>query len=107
MGSIISAIDEKIREHGSWENYEKYLVKTAFIPPRASIEPLKTTTMKSEFCQWVTEVSKVAEVNNDVVEAKYYDGLDYFFKLRLQPDEAYRRYKDLVRRCFAIEADPK
>jgi hypothetical protein len=32
MGSIISAIEDKIREHGSLENYKEHLSKTAFIP---------------------------------------------------------------------------
>ena len=32
MGSIISAIEDKISEHGSLENYKKHLKETAFVP---------------------------------------------------------------------------
>lgn len=32
MGSIISSIEDKIKEHGSFEKYKEHLSKTAFIP---------------------------------------------------------------------------
>lgn len=34
MGSIISAIEDKIREHGSYDKYLEHLKKTAFVPER-------------------------------------------------------------------------
>lgn len=59
--------------------------------------------MKSDFQQWIDELQSEADKENITIEAKYFDGLDYFFKTKdldlLTPLE---RYKDLKSRFEAI-----
>ena len=62
--------------------------------------------MQSEFNQWLTQLSELAAQENIIVEAKYFDGLDYFFKAKLSPSDALPKYKDLVDRVLAIWASP-
>jgi len=61
--------------------------------------------MKTEFCQWLNDLSDLAEKENVIVEAKYFDGLDYFFKSGESPESALPLYKDLVLRIDAIQQD--
>jgi hypothetical protein len=58
--------------------------------------------MKSPYCQWLTDLSELAKNENVIIEAKYHDGLDFFFQSSLSVQDALPRYKDLVRRVIAI-----
>ena len=60
--------------------------------------------MMSDFQQWLTELSLLADQEFIVVEAKYYDGLEFLFKNNITPDQALPRYKDLVTRIISINA---
>ena len=61
--------------------------------------------MKSPYCQWLTDLSELAKKENVIIEAKYHDGLDFFFQSKLSLQDALIRYKDLVKRIVAINEE--
>lgn len=62
--------------------------------------------MRSEFNQWLEDLSALAATQNVIIEAKYYDGLEYFFNgSKLTPEQALPQYIDLVKRCEAIRLE--
>lgn len=62
--------------------------------------------MRSEFQQWLYDLQELASKENIIIEAIYYDGLDYFFKAKFTLEESLKKYKELKRRCVAINSNP-
>ena len=59
--------------------------------------------MKSDFQQWLEDFQYEADKDIITVKAIHYDILDYYFKMKLSPLEAYNKYKtDFLPRFNAI-----
>jgi hypothetical protein len=50
--------------------------------------------MRSDFAQWLDEMQHVADADGITVAARHYDVLDYYFKVKKSPTEAYADYKN-------------
>lgn len=49
--------------------------------------------MRSEFAEWLDQMQHIADADNITVAARHHDVLDYYFKIKLTPQDAYKRYK--------------
>lgn len=64
--------------------------------------------MRSEFAEWLDQMQKEADKEKVIVAARHYDVLDYYFKVKLSPVEAFRRYnKEFLPRWNAITDNGK
>lgn len=63
--------------------------------------------MRSKFCQWLIELSDLAEKEGITIEAKYIDALDWFYQSEMSIDSAFERYKQTVQRIIAIQQAAK
>jgi hypothetical protein len=61
--------------------------------------------MKSPFCQWLNDLSDLAEKDTVIIEAKYFDVLDFLFRTDTSIEKALKDYNDTVRRIKAIQSD--
>lgn len=61
--------------------------------------------MKSEFCQWCTELQKIASKDNVIIEAQMFDLLDYLFRTGVDLEESYTSYVETKERINAIEIE--
>ena len=59
--------------------------------------------MKSEYCQWLNDLADIAEPKGIIINARYHDGLDFFFLSKLTPKDTLPKYQNLVTRCEAID----
>lgn len=63
--------------------------------------------MRSEFCNWLIQLQKIATKENIIVEAQHFDMLDYFYKTGCTPEKTYSEYKGFRKRWMAINASSK
>jgi len=60
--------------------------------------------MRSEFCDYLYQMQEIADDSNIIVEARHYDVLDYYFKSKQSPMEAFKEYCKFRIRIYALEA---
>lgn len=59
--------------------------------------------MRSEFCEWLDQMQHVADADNIIIQARHYDILDYYFKTKKTPEQAFNDYsKNFLPRWNAI-----
>jgi len=58
--------------------------------------------MKSDFCEYLEEMQVIASQENIIVEAQHFDVLDYYYKSKIKPAEAFKQYKQFRVRVYAI-----
>jgi hypothetical protein len=58
--------------------------------------------MRSEFAEWLDQMQHVADVDNVTVAARHVDVLDYYFKAKKTPNEAFQEYKRFLDRWNAL-----
>jgi len=63
--------------------------------------------MKSEFCQWCTELQKIANRDGVIIEVQMFDLLDYLFRTGVDLEESYTSYVETKKRIEAIEKKPE
>ncbi|MES2487574.1 MAG: hypothetical protein V4581_16710 [Bacteroidota bacterium] len=61
--------------------------------------------MKSELCQWLTDLQKIASKDGVIVEAQHFDVLEYYFKSPISLEEAYELYKKFRIRYEALTSE--
>ena len=49
--------------------------------------------MRSEFAEFLDQMQHIADNDSIIVQARHYDVLDYYFKLKYSPEDAYKQYK--------------
>lgn len=59
--------------------------------------------MISEFSQYLTDIQKIANDSNIIIEARHFDVLDYYFKAKQSPMEAFKDYCKFRIRIYALE----
>lgn len=59
--------------------------------------------MISEFAQYLTDMQKIADDSNIIIEARHFDVLDYYFKAKQSPMEAFKEYCKFRIRIYALE----
>jgi len=59
--------------------------------------------MKSEFCQYLCDMQKIADGSNIIIEARHFDVLDYYFKAKKSAIEAFKDYCKFRSRIYALE----
>lgn len=62
--------------------------------------------MKSEFCQWCTELQRIANKDGVIIEAQMFDLLDYLFRTGVDLEESYTSYVETKQRINAISSRP-
>ena len=50
--------------------------------------------MRSDFAQWLDEMQHIADADSITVAARHYDVLDYYFKTKKTPEQAFKDYKN-------------
>jgi predicted metallo-beta-lactamase superfamily hydrolase len=58
--------------------------------------------MRSEFTEWLDQMQHVADADNVTVAARHFDVLDYYFKSKKTPEEAYQDYTKFLKRWNAL-----
>ena len=59
--------------------------------------------MISEFAQYLTDMQKIADDSNIIIEARHFDVLDYYYKAKQSPLEAFKDYCKFRIRIYALE----
>lgn len=59
--------------------------------------------MKSEFCQWLTDLQIIGTTHGIIIEAQHYDVLEYLFRTGHSVSAAYPNYIEVKQRLEAIE----
>lgn len=59
--------------------------------------------MKTEFCQYLYDMQKIADDSNITIEARHFDVLDFYFKSKLSPLEAFKEYTKFLPRIYALD----
>lgn len=63
--------------------------------------------MRSEFAEFLDQMQHEADKEQITVQARHYDVLDYYFKIKKTPEEAFADYKKFLRRWNAITENGK
>ena len=63
--------------------------------------------MRSEFAEWLDQMQHIADAENIVVAVRHYNILDYYFKSKKTPGQAYFEYKKFLKRWNAITDNGK
>jgi hypothetical protein len=50
--------------------------------------------MRSELCDFLDKMQHVADADSIVIQARHYDVLVYYFKMKMTPEKAVKDYKD-------------
>lgn len=50
--------------------------------------------MRSEFAQWLDDMQHIADAENITVAARHFDVLDFYFKSKKSPEQAFLDYRD-------------
>lgn len=58
--------------------------------------------MITEFAQYLTDMQKIADDSNIIVEARHFDVLDYYFKAKQSPLDAFKEYSKFRARIYAL-----
>ena len=58
--------------------------------------------MRSEFAEWLDQMQHVADNENIIVQARHVDLLDFFFRSKKSPTQAFDKYKKFLVRWNAI-----
>jgi hypothetical protein len=58
--------------------------------------------MRSEFAQWLDEMQHIADKGAVDVQARHYDVLDFYFKARKSPQQAYDEFTKYLKRWNAL-----
>jgi len=61
--------------------------------------------MKTEFCQYLYDMQKIADDSNITVEARHFDVLDFYFKSKLSPLQAFKEYAKFLPRIYALDEE--
>lgn len=63
--------------------------------------------MRSPLADWLDKMQQVADTENITVAARHFDVLDYYFKMKYTPEEAFDEYKKYHERWTAITLNGK
>ena len=58
--------------------------------------------MRSEFAEWLDQMQHVADNENIIVQARHVDLLDFFFRSKKSPMQAFEEYNKFLVRWNAI-----
>lgn len=58
--------------------------------------------MRSEYCEFLTQMQKIADKDAVIIEARHHDVLDFYFTEKKTPEEAYAEYMKFRDRWYAI-----
>lgn len=59
--------------------------------------------MITEFAQYLTDMQKIADDSDIIIEARHFDVLDFYFKSKQSPLEAFKEYCRFRVRIYALE----
>lgn len=62
--------------------------------------------MRSEYCEFLTQMQKIADADSVIIEARHHDVLDFYFKENKTPERAYKEYLKFRKRWYAINGAP-
>lgn len=63
--------------------------------------------MRSQFAEWLDQLTKLAEKDNTVVHARFYDSLKFWFDCGEKPEGGYECYQRFMKRWNAITENGK
>jgi hypothetical protein len=63
--------------------------------------------MRSEFAEFLDQMQHVADTENVTVAARHCDVLEYYFKSKMTPTDAFKQYKKFLVRWNAITQNGK
>lgn len=63
--------------------------------------------MRSELAEFLDQMQKVADTENVTIAARHIDILEYYFKSKMEPQEAFDWYKMFLKRWNAITDNGK
>jgi hypothetical protein len=58
--------------------------------------------MRSEFAEWLDQMQHVADTENIIVQARHVDLLDFFFRSKKSPTQAFEEYVRFLFKWNAI-----